>query len=84
MEGLPTRNVSAGEPLHLLIDFRVNLLRGTYSVEPALYDEDRHWPILYLGKPPAFVVGETNRSDGIAELEPAYQFLPLASTVQSS
>jgi len=55
------------------IEFRANLLRGTYSVEPMLYDEHRQWPIAVLGSAAAFVIGETTRSDGVAELEPRYE-----------
>jgi len=76
MEGHATRDVEAGDPVRCAIEFRANLLRGTYMVEPMLYDERRQWPIAALGSAVAFVIGETTRSNGVAELEPRYEFVP--------
>jgi lipopolysaccharide transport system ATP-binding protein len=81
MDGLATRDVDPGELVVCAIEFRANLLRGTYMVEPMLYDEQRQWPVAMLGSAAAFVIAETTRNDGVAELEPRYEFVRVREEV---
>jgi lipopolysaccharide transport system ATP-binding protein len=84
MGGLGTRDVGAGERVRCAVEFRANLLRGTYMVEPLLYDERRQWPNAVLESAAAFVVAETTRNDGVAELEPTYEFVAAAEVASAA
>jgi energy-coupling factor transporter ATP-binding protein EcfA2 len=72
LDGEPPFDLVAGRTWHISVTFRANLLRGTYAVSGHLFEESRRWPAVQLGVLGSFVVAETTRADGVAELEPRY------------
>jgi lipopolysaccharide transport system ATP-binding protein len=72
LDGEPPFNLLAGRTWHITVTFRTNLLRGTYAVSGHLFEENRHWPAVELGVLGSFVVAETTRAGGVADLEPRY------------
>jgi lipopolysaccharide transport system ATP-binding protein len=72
LDGEPPFDLMAGETWHISIKFRTNLLRGTYAISGHLFEERRQWPAVELGVLGSFVVVETTRAGGIADLEPRY------------
>ena len=72
LDGEPPFNLAAGRVWHIRVTFRANVLRGTYAISGHLFEERRHWPAAQLGVLGSFVVAETTRAGGVAELEPRY------------
>jgi hypothetical protein len=72
LDGEPPFDLVAGRTWHITVTFRTNLLRGTYAVSGHLFEENRHWPAVELGVLGSFVVAETTRAGGVADLEPRY------------
>jgi hypothetical protein len=72
LDGEPPFNLVAGRVWHIRVTFRANLLRGTYAISGHLFEERRHWSAAQLGVLGSFVVAETTRWGGVAELEPRY------------
>jgi lipopolysaccharide transport system ATP-binding protein len=72
LDGEPPYDLTAGETWHISIRFRTNLLRGTYAISGHLFEEKRQWPAVELGVLGSFVVAETTRAGGVADLEPRY------------
>lgn len=72
LDGEPPFNLAAGRVWHIRVTFRANVLRGTYAISGHLFEERRHWPAAQLGVLGSFVVAETTRGGGVAELEPRY------------
>jgi lipopolysaccharide transport system ATP-binding protein len=72
LDGEPPVNLAPGQPWHVRVTFRANLLRGTYAVSGHLFEERRLWPAVQLGVIGSFVVAETTRAGGVADLEPRY------------
>ena len=62
-----------GETLRARIQFRANVLRGTYGINVHLADVQRLWPPIAISGLGSFVVHETTRVSGCAELEPRYR-----------
>ena len=72
LDGEPPYDLMTGCSWHLKVRFRANLLRGTYAISGHLFEERRRWPAAQLGVLGSFVVAETTRSGGVADLEPQY------------
>ena len=73
LDGERPFDLGPARPWALTVTFRANLLRGTYAISGLLVEEQRRWPTVHLGILGSFVVAETTRSGGIADLEPRYQ-----------
>ena len=73
LDGERPFDLGPGRPWALTVTFRANLLRGTYAISGLLVEEHRHWPAVHMGILGSFVVAETTRAGGIADLEPRYQ-----------
>ena len=73
IDGRGDANLRHGTRCRARITFRANLLRGAYSVAAILVDSDRRWPQILLPGVASFVVSETTRVGGCAELEPSYE-----------
>jgi lipopolysaccharide transport system ATP-binding protein len=73
LNGVDPIDVVSGHEVSIKAVFRANLVRGTFTVAMALSDESRMWPIADLGVLGSFVVEETTRFEGVAELEPSFQ-----------
>ena len=69
-DGEPPFDLEPGARFRARIDFRANVLRGTYRVLLYLGDSERTWSIELSGLA-SFVVHESNRI-GCAELAPSY------------
>jgi ABC-type polysaccharide/polyol phosphate transport system ATPase subunit len=72
LDGEPTFDLVDGQTWHISVTFRTNLLRGTYSISGVLLEESRRWKMVELGVVGSFVVEETTRAGGVADLEPRY------------
>lgn len=73
IDGAPTLELEPGARVRLRIDFRANVLRGTYRVILNIADTTKRWPTIAVSGLAAFVVHETTRVAGCAELEPVYE-----------
>jgi lipopolysaccharide transport system ATP-binding protein len=73
LDGGEEVHLQAGETLHTRISFTGNLLRGTYIVNLMLVDTLRHWKTATINGAASFVVTETTRIGGCAELRPFYE-----------
>ena len=69
----PPIDLDQGVRLKARIHFRANVLRGTYRIILYLDDSKRHWVAVELSGLASFVVHETSRVAGCAELEPTYE-----------
>jgi lipopolysaccharide transport system ATP-binding protein len=72
LDAEPPFDLVAGRTWHVSVTFRTNLLRGTYAISGHLFEESRQWPAVQLGVLGSFVVEETTRADGVADLEPRW------------
>jgi lipopolysaccharide transport system ATP-binding protein len=72
LDGEPPFDLMTGGTWQISVTFRTNVLRGTYAVSGHLFEEGRRWPAVQLGVLGSFVVAETTRADGVADLEPRY------------
>jgi lipopolysaccharide transport system ATP-binding protein len=66
-------DLEAGTALAVRIHFRANVLRGTYRVVLHLVDADKMWPAIAISGLASFVVHETTRISGVAEVDPVYE-----------
>jgi homopolymeric O-antigen transport system ATP-binding protein len=66
-------DLEPGDCLKSSITFSANMLRGTYIVNLHLVDTLRHWPAAVVNGITLFVVTETTRIQGCAEIQPEYQ-----------
>jgi lipopolysaccharide transport system ATP-binding protein len=73
VDGAATLELVAGERLLVRIQFRANVLRGTYRVVLNLADTTKRWPSIAVSGLASFVVHETTRVAGCVELEPVYE-----------
>ncbi|MGE0864403.1 MAG: ABC transporter ATP-binding protein [Vicinamibacterales bacterium] len=73
VDGDPPIDLDAGASLDLNVHFRANLLRGTYRVVLHLVDTNKLWTPIEVSGLASFVVHETTRVAGCAELDPAYE-----------
>jgi hypothetical protein len=72
-DGAPAMQLSPGEELSLRINFCANVLRGTYRISLHLADTNRLWEQIDISGLVSFVVHETTRVTGCAELNPKYE-----------
>jgi lipopolysaccharide transport system ATP-binding protein len=72
VDGLPALDLRAGDCLHARVAFVANVLRGTYVINIQLVDAMRQWREAVINGVRSFVVSETTRIAGCAELEPTY------------
>ena len=54
------------------VDFRANVLRGTYRIVLHVSDANNLWPAMEVSGLASFIVHETTRISGCAEVEPIY------------
>jgi ABC-type polysaccharide/polyol phosphate transport system ATPase subunit len=66
-------DLEPGASLNLRIHFRANVLRGTYRIVVHLMDANKLWAPIEISGLASFVVHETTRVAGCAELDPAYE-----------
>ena len=74
IDGRPPIDLEPGTVIRARIHFRANVLRGTYRIMLHLADATKTWPMISVSGLASFVVHETTRVAGCAELEPSYDF----------
>jgi lipopolysaccharide transport system ATP-binding protein len=72
LDGGAEVNLQPSDRLRARIAFSANVLRGTYIINLQLVDSLRQWPTAAINGVRSFVVTETSRIAGCAELLPAY------------
>jgi lipopolysaccharide transport system ATP-binding protein len=80
VDGAPPLDLAAGSTLGFTTHFRANLLRGSYRILIQLLDMNKLWEPIAISGLASFVVHETTRVAGCAEVEPVYE-LRVTSTV---
>jgi energy-coupling factor transporter ATP-binding protein EcfA2 len=83
LDGLPEINLQPGDRLKARIAFSANVLRGTYIINIQLVDTMRQWSAAIVNGVISFVVSETTRIAGCAEISPSYE-LTLTSDAHTS
>jgi lipopolysaccharide transport system ATP-binding protein len=73
LDGVPPDDLGPDEVATYDVSFKASVLRGTYTVSGLLVDEKRVWSHVQLGALGSFVVEETTRWGGVAEVEPRYR-----------
>jgi ABC-type polysaccharide/polyol phosphate transport system ATPase subunit len=73
IDGLPEFDLAAGDRLTVRIGFDANVLRGTYVINLQLVDKLRQWREAIISGVRSFVVSETTRVAGCAEIQPTYE-----------
>lgn len=73
VDGDPALDLEPGSSLDIRVHFRANVLRGTYRVVLHLADTNKLWAPIEISGLASFVVHETTRVAGCAELDPAYE-----------
>jgi len=73
VDGDPALDLEPGTVLDARVHFRANLLRGTYRIVLHLVDMNKLWTPIEISGLASFVVHETTRVAGCAELAPAYE-----------
>ena len=73
VDGDPPIDLEPGTSLNVRIHFRANVLRGTYRIVLHLVDTNKLWTPIEISGLASFVVHETTRVAGCAELDPAYE-----------
>ena len=73
IEGRAPVDLEPGTRLKVRIQFRANVLRGTYRIQFNIVDAMKIWPMISVSGLASFVVHETTRVAGCAELEPVYE-----------
>jgi hypothetical protein len=81
VDGAAPLDLDTGTMLSFTTHFRANLLRGTYRIVLMLLDMNKLWEPINISGLASFVVHETTRVAGCAELEPAYE-LRVANSVE--
>jgi energy-coupling factor transporter ATP-binding protein EcfA2 len=72
VDGDPPINLEPGALLSFTTHFTANLLRGTYRIVVHLQDMNKLWQPIAISGLASFVVHETTRVAGCAEVAPAY------------
>jgi lipopolysaccharide transport system ATP-binding protein len=72
-DGAPAMQLNAGDELAIRINFTAHVLRGTYRISLHLADTNRLWEQIDISGLVSFVVHETTRMSGCAELNPSYE-----------
>ena len=78
VDGKPPIDLEAGATLDVRIHFRANVLRGTYRVVLHLADTNKLWAPIEVSGLASFVVHETTRVQGVAEIDPVYELAATA------
>jgi homopolymeric O-antigen transport system ATP-binding protein len=73
LDGLDEVDLEPNDRLKVGISFSANVLRGTYIVNLQLVDTMRQWEPAILNNVSSFVVTETTRAAGCAEILPNYE-----------
>ncbi len=73
VDGDPPIDLEPGTSLHVRIHFRANVLRGTYGIVLHVTDTNKLWQPIAVSGLASFVVHETTRVAGTAEVDPAYE-----------
>jgi lipopolysaccharide transport system ATP-binding protein len=73
VDGAKPLNLEPGAVLSFTTHFTANVLRGTYRIVLYLVDMDKLWRPISISGPGSFVVHETTRVAGCAEVAPAYE-----------
>ncbi len=69
----PAMDLLPGQELTIRIQFAANVLRGTYRISLHLSDTNKLWDQIDVSGLVSFVVHETTRVAGCAELTPVYE-----------
>jgi lipopolysaccharide transport system ATP-binding protein len=72
LDGLPDLSIERFDRLDVRVAFTANVLRGTYVINIQLVDSLRQWTPAIISGVRSFVVTETTRAAGCAELLPSY------------
>jgi lipopolysaccharide transport system ATP-binding protein len=73
VDGAAPVDLAAGMSISIRVDFRANVLRGTYRVVLHVTDTNNLWPPINISGLASFIVHETTRVSGCAEVEPSYE-----------
>jgi lipopolysaccharide transport system ATP-binding protein len=73
VDGAAPIDLAPGMAVHVRMHFRANVLRGTYRVVLHLMDAHKLWTPIDVSGLASFVVHETTRVAGCAEVEPVYE-----------
>ena len=73
VDGAAPVDLEPGMSMTIRIDFRANVLRGTYRVVLHVTDTNNLWPPIAVSGLASFIVHETTRVAGCAEVEPSYE-----------
>jgi len=76
-------DLRASDQLNARIAFVANVLRGTYIINIQLVDSMRQWPAAAVNSIQSFVVNETTRIAGCAELSPTYDLAVRSAAAES-
>jgi hypothetical protein len=80
VEGTRTLDLTDGMLCSAQIDFRANVLRGTYRIGLRLTEQNREWPPIEMPGLSSFIVHETTRVAGCAEVEATYRLSQLSGS----
>jgi len=83
VDGLPEFDLFTGERLKARVAFQANVLRGTYVINLQLVDKLRQWREAVINGAASFVVSETTRIAGCAELSPTYELAVTRPTLSA-
>ena len=73
VDGAAPIDLAAGMSIAMRINFRANVLRGTYRVVLHVTDTNNLWLPITISGLASFIVHETTRISGCAEVEPSYE-----------
>jgi len=73
VEGHPPIDLEPGQTFSLRVNFRANVLRGTYRIVLHVLDMNKLWTPIAISGAASFVVHETTRVAGCAEMEAVYE-----------
>ena len=84
-DGAPAMELQPEQELSIRIHFTANVLRGTYRISVHLSDTNKLWEQIDVSGLVSFVVHETTRIAGCAELTPTYEVsvVPVTATMAS-
>src|SRR5262245_36537788 len=83
VDGRAPIDLEAGMSIAVRVNFRANVLRGTYRVVLHVSDTNNLWQPITISGLASFIVHETTRISGCAEVEPSYE-LQVSAPLQSS
>ena len=78
VDGAAPIDLEPGISMSIRIHFRANVLRGTYRIALHLGDVNNLWTPIDISGLASFIVHETTRIAGCAEVEPSYEMQLLA------